>query len=327
MRLAGKIVWTVGRKPQNQVSEVPRTQKKPARRCCRRGALVLAAGLMAGTMVPAQAFADGPHLVEPGEHLTGIAREHGIPVAEIVAANALINPDVIYVGAVLQIPPVQAPASAPSASESYKVRLGDSLSSIAADYGISESALTGTNKVSNGETLLIGQTLQIPSEGRAGAVRSRQSSTQVLAERKRVAAALEKAAKEFNVDLRLLQSLAYQESGWQQRVVSSTGAVGILQLMPGTATWALEMFFRKRPLDWRTSEADNARVGTAFLAHLLKLSDGDVEVALASYYQGWAGVQRDGMLAETRAYVNNILALTQMNTWPDFGPAPWVKAP
>ena len=53
----------------------------------------------------------------------------------------------------------------------------------------------------------------------------------------------------------------------------------------------------------------NARVGTAFLAHLLSEFDGDVRLALAAYYRGPAGVRRFGIGPETSRFVANVLAL------------------
>jgi soluble lytic murein transglycosylase-like protein len=53
----------------------------------------------------------------------------------------------------------------------------------------------------------------------------------------------------------------------------------------------------------------NVRVGTAFLAHLLRQFRGDERLALAAYYRGPAAVRRYGVGPETSRYVANVLAL------------------
>jgi soluble lytic murein transglycosylase-like protein len=53
----------------------------------------------------------------------------------------------------------------------------------------------------------------------------------------------------------------------------------------------------------------NIRLGTRFLRYLLDRSGGDVEAALASYYQGLRSVRDNGPLPETRRFVANVKAL------------------
>jgi soluble lytic murein transglycosylase-like protein len=122
------------------------------------------------------------------------------------------------------------------------------------------------------------------------------------------AVALRGAAAESGVDVYLLMALALMESGWQNHVVSSTGAIGLMQLMPETAEWAVDHLASGAD-DWHVSLDDNARVGAAYFAHLLFIEGGDVEGALASYYQGWGSYKQFGMYDETRDYVDDVLAL------------------
>jgi soluble lytic murein transglycosylase-like protein len=55
--------------------------------------------------------------------------------------------------------------------------------------------------------------------------------------------------------------------------------------------------------------ADNINMSARYLAWLLKQSKGDVPTAVAGYYQGPTSVRRQGLLPETTAYVNAVLAL------------------
>jgi soluble lytic murein transglycosylase-like protein len=55
--------------------------------------------------------------------------------------------------------------------------------------------------------------------------------------------------------------------------------------------------------------AGNVRVGVLYLRHLLQEFDGDEATAVAAYYQGIRSIRRGGPIAETRAYVANVLSL------------------
>jgi soluble lytic murein transglycosylase-like protein len=86
--------------------------------------------------------------------------------------------------------------------------------------------------------------------------------------------------------------------------VSSTDAVGVMQLMPSTAAWLAS--YTTRPLD-RYDAGENVRGGVTLL-HLL-LQSANVPDTIASYYQGLASVRANGLYPDTKAYVANVLAL------------------
>ncbi len=117
----------------------------------------------------------------------------------------------------------------------------------------------------------------------------------------------ERWAAEYAVSPSLLKALAWMESGWQATVVSPSGAIGIGQLLPSTAGFVAGVLIGA-PLDPYVAD-DNIRMSARFLAHLLSLTNGDVNMALAGYYQGLTSVRRDGMKATTAAYVNVVLVL------------------
>jgi soluble lytic murein transglycosylase-like protein len=107
----------------------------------------------------------------------------------------------------------------------------------------------------------------------------------------------------------LAMALAWQESGWQRNKVSPTGAVGVMQLMPDTVQFVSTVLLRAaKPLDPRDPVA-NIRMGTRFLRYLLDSHGGDVDRALASYYQGLRSVRNTGAFDETRRFVANVKAL------------------
>lgn len=110
----------------------------------------------------------------------------------------------------------------------------------------------------------------------------------------------------YGVDPRLARALAWQESGFQNDIVSPAGAWGVMQVLPATWSFVEEVLLGRRVP--RTA-AGNVRVGVAHLSHLLRAFGGDERLALAAYYQGARAVRTLGVLPETRTYVANVLAL------------------
>lgn len=99
----------------------------------------------------------------------------------------------------------------------------------------------------------------------------------------------------------LLEALVWQESRWRDRARSPKGAIGLAQLMPGTA-----QDLGVNPHDPNSNLAGGAR----YLRQQLDRFDGDVERALAAYNAGPGRVLRARgvpAIAETQAYVRAII--------------------
>lgn len=115
------------------------------------------------------------------------------------------------------------------------------------------------------------------------------------------AAALTQAASSANVSPNLLSALVWQESRWNPQAVSPKGAMGLAQLMPGTA----------RDLGVNPADpAQNLLGGARYLRTLLDQFDGNVEKALAAYNAGPTRVRNAGgipAIAETQNYVASIV--------------------
>ena len=111
--------------------------------------------------------------------------------------------------------------------------------------------------------------------------------------------------KTFYVRPSLALAVAETESNFRPHVVSHAGAVGIMQIMPATAS-GLYKTGRAALFDPRT----NIRVGVRFLDHLIKKYNGRIDLAL-SHYNGGSAVMKNGsaqVLPYTRDYVSRVLA-------------------
>lgn len=112
----------------------------------------------------------------------------------------------------------------------------------------------------------------------------------------------EEAADRYGVDANLLKAIGKAESGFNASVVSSAGAIGVMQLMPGTA----RSLGVKDPYDAR----QNIMGGAKYISQLLNKYDGNVRLALAAYNAGPGNVARYGGVPpfkETQNYVNRVL--------------------
>jgi soluble lytic murein transglycosylase-like protein len=110
------------------------------------------------------------------------------------------------------------------------------------------------------------------------------------------------AAQRYGIDPALLHGLIQQESGFDPNAASGAGAVGLCQLMPGTAA-SLGVSDPRDP-------AQSIDAGAKYLRQQLDAFGGDPSLALAAYNAGPGAVRRYGGVppyAETQAYVQKVL--------------------
>jgi soluble lytic murein transglycosylase-like protein len=123
---------------------------------------------------------------------------------------------------------------------------------------------------------------------------------------------IEKAAISASVEPNLLRAVIVVESGFNPRAVSKRGAVGLMQLMPATAS----RFGVSNPYDPR----ENVHAGARYLKFLIDRFGQDLRLALAAYNAGEEAVDRNGgripPFTETMAYVPRVLKIYRMLTEP-----------
>ena len=116
--------------------------------------LTLSSGL--GSLARAQGLV---HIVAPGDTLSALALRYGVSVRALASANGLANPNLIYVGQRLVLPPGEASAT----PAIHTVRSGETLGQIARLYGTSVKVLAEANGLANPDWIYSGQSLAIPS--------------------------------------------------------------------------------------------------------------------------------------------------------------------
>ena len=116
----------------------------------------------------------GTYTVKAGDSLSAIASHFGTSYESLARLNNISNPNRIYVGQVLKLNASSTTSSAKrqasstttsSAAGSYTVKAGDSLSAIAARYGMSYETLARLNNISNPNHIYVGQTLNLGASG------------------------------------------------------------------------------------------------------------------------------------------------------------------
>lgn len=254
------------------------------------GPLVVVATLASGATA-------GTYVVRPGDTLSGIASRLGVSMRALADSNRIADPDRVYAGQSLTVP---GGAAAPAAStvRVHVVAPGETLSAIAARFSTSVRAIVERNDIRDANHVRIGRRLDIPSTPAPSGLPAR-----LVASPARLALIphFQRWAIANHLDPALVMAVAWQESGWQNGAVSHAGAIGIGQLLPSTARFISRDLIGVA-LDPNVP-ADNIRMTARYLRWLLDRTDGDLDMALAGYFQGLASVAARGMLPVTVDYI------------------------
>lgn len=238
---------------------------------------------------------DGRFTAETARALARLQATRGLPADGIAGKQTYRS--LTGTGVDAFTPPVRA---------THTVVPGESFFSIAARYGISPLLLASENRLKLATVIVPRQKLTLPVGTQPPQHGTVTVSPSAVVSRDAVRASIDRWAAAYGVDSQLARATAWMESGFQQEVVSGVGAVGVMQLLPGTWQWVDEILLgTKTP---RTYDG-NIRAGVRYLGWLLDQFKGDRRLALAGYYQGAQAVRDRGLFDDTKRYVAIILKL------------------
>jgi LysM repeat protein len=276
-----------------------------------RVVLAVAVSLIA----PASASAEFPHTVTSGESLSSIAESDGLTVEQLAAANGLEADASLIAGSTLMIPPQQgeAPESLAANGETTGTEGGETAGTESA-----ESTGTETSPESNGgftgdgdsDSDDVSSSLATSSQPEGTEAEASSGGPPFPTAETVSPEEVGSIAAENGVPASLVAAIADQESGFNNDLVSSANARGVMQILPGTWSWINEHLTSSSPLD-PNSATSNVRGGVLLLHSLLESTGGDTGLAAAGYYQGLPSVLEEGELPSTQQYVESVRSLQQ----------------
>jgi LysM repeat protein len=211
----------------------------------------------------------GAYVVQPGDTLTAIAARAGTTVDALAAANGLDPAGVLVSGTVLHLSGLPAAAIGVSTTPA----VAGSMQPV----GAAAQGDPAAPPYPTAETM---------SAGQIGTIGANNGATWALTD-----------------------AIAWQESGFNNDLVSSSDARGIMQILPGTWAWIQHALVPGAQPLAPASAYDNVRGGALLLHWLLQQTGGDPAMAAAGYYQGLSSVRQYGMFPDTQHYVQNVMAL------------------
>jgi len=284
----------------------------------------------AGTAVPASTSTSGSYVVQPGDTLWAIAARSGVSVNALAAANGLDPNAYLLIGTVIHLAGsssstgtmVPVSDTTTSTGASYVVQAGDTLSAIAARSGVSVDALAAANGLNPNHALLTGTVLRVSAgSGTTGTgdpatsqpvgptAQGTPTDPPYPTPERVTSSEVGSIASANGVPAPLADAIGWQESGFNNDLVSSADARGVMQILPGTWAWIQQSLNSGGPPLAPASAADNVRGGVLLLHSLLDATGGDSSLAAAGYFQGLPSVEQNGIYPSTQQYVNSVLAL------------------
>jgi LysM repeat protein len=187
----------------------------------------------------------------------------------------------------------------------HVVKAGESLTEIAGRFHTTVATLARLNHLDPARPLLIGTVLRLPTVERTVKARVTPAAATVT-DAASVRSSLDRWAAYYGVDPHLARALAWMESGYNNSLVSSVGARGIMQLLPTTWSYVENVLIGHKV----AHDADgNVHVGVALIHHLLTVFHGNSRLALAAWYQGERAIKQHGVYKVSKTFVADVLAL------------------
>ena len=267
------------------------------------------------------------HIVSAGETMFGLARRYGTTVGDLQARNGIADPSMIFVGQALDVPDPPGSASPPPpdagpgrSPSTYTRAAGRHAVRHRPPFRDHRGGAAGPQRHRRPEPA---RRRPGPRGGRTAPRWSPRRSTRHRRPGPTLPIALfgaraadaglvglvplfDQWADAYAVARDLLKGLAYVESSWRSDALSPSGAIGLCQVLPSTASWIASALLGGAALDpW--NPAHNLQLGSRYLRYLFDLL-ADETSAVAAYYQGPGSVRRNGISAAGVAYANRVAA-------------------
>jgi murein DD-endopeptidase MepM/ murein hydrolase activator NlpD len=243
--------------------------------------VIVCLGLLAAAGFAGFSTGGSTYTVKSGDTLWAISQANGITVSQLAAANDMGVNDLLMIGRRLNIPGSNGVASSPAAPAA---------ASTPATGPGSENPRTFCSTFSEAG----GPWGELPWILQASGRLSLQP-------------VFEQWAYHYDLSLPLLEAIAFEESGWQQNVVSDVGAIGIGQIMPATGAFIADDLIGQHMNIH--SPSDNIRLSAAFLAYLAGVEGNNVCATIAAYYEGPINESLYGVFPDAQQYVAAVEAL------------------
>ena len=241
--------------------------------------MIAAASAVVALAAAGWAGGSSQYTVRAGDSLWAIATARGITVAQLASVNGIDPNAILPIGKVLTIPGAVTPTA----------------QVVPATAGPTFQAQSGCS------------TLAVPSSGPAGELAAVVDASPGLSGVRQL---LSEWAGYYGIPIALFEAVTWQESGWYQGAVSTTGAVGVGQIEPGTAQFISQVLMG-RPMN-AYMLSDNVEMSAAYLAYLSHVEGANQCAMLAAYYEGPLELQTYGLLPDARTYVSDIDALVPL---------------
>ncbi|HWH98672.1 MAG TPA: LysM peptidoglycan-binding domain-containing protein [Pseudolysinimonas sp.] len=224
------------------------------------------------SVAPTPAREGGRYTIARGDTISRIAARFGVPVQAVLSLNGLSWSSIIYPGQTISIPAVPAPAApkielvsattpapraaapaappAPTSTSTYTIKSGDTISSIAARFGVTTQAVLTANGLTASSIIYPGQSLVIPAAGgSSGGGTSGGSVTTLTAEQEGNARIIIQVGREQGVpDYGIIIALAtaMQESSLRNIDYGDRDSVGLFQQRTSTGWGTIDEIMNPR---------------------------------------------------------------------------------
>lgn len=229
--------------------------------------------------------------VRPGDSLHAIAQREHASVAAVIKANPGLDARRLRVGSKVKVP-VAGVTSAPKPAKPATTTRPAASSGGYAPKPTRVVTYAGTAAARRYPASLVA----------SGDRHRRQLAKANLPNQTQVRSMISATAKRYGVDPRLALAIGWQESNHRQSAVSVCDALGVMQVMPSTGTWAGQLAGRNLDL---LDAQDNITAGVVTLRFLTQHAANSDE-AIGAYYQGLGAVRAHGFYPDTRRYVSSV---------------------